>query len=64
MWSWNPFEWTSQEWDTVGAVAGTVALAAAVVGGRDGRYCGPCHRSNWMDGNGHEHSDFKSRCLQ
>jgi hypothetical protein len=32
MWSWNPFEWTSQEWDTVGAVAGTVALAAAVVG--------------------------------
>lgn len=32
LWSWNPFEWSGQEWDTVGAVAGTVALGAAIVG--------------------------------
>jgi hypothetical protein len=32
LWSWNPLEWTGQEWDAVGAVAGAAALAGAVVG--------------------------------
>lgn len=32
LWSWNPTEWTGQEWATVGAIAGTVALTAAVAG--------------------------------
>lgn len=32
LWSWNPTKWTGQEWSTVGSVAGTVALAAAIVG--------------------------------
>ncbi len=30
LWSWNPFEWSRQEWDTVGAVAGVIALAATI----------------------------------
>lgn len=32
LWSWNPLEWTGQEWDTVGAVAGVVALTTAIIG--------------------------------
>lgn len=32
LWSWNPLEWTGEEWDKVGAVAGVVALAGAVIG--------------------------------
>jgi RHS repeat-associated protein len=32
LWSWNPFDWTGQEWDTVAAVAGVVGLTAGILG--------------------------------
>ncbi|WP_284984218.1 RHS repeat-associated core domain-containing protein [Arthrobacter sp. efr-133-TYG-118] len=32
LWSWNPFEWTGEEWAKVGAIAGVIALTAAVIG--------------------------------
>ena len=32
LWSWNPLEWSDDEWSKVGSIAGAVALGAAVAG--------------------------------